>query len=472
MHSNSTPAEPEALGATKGQFLYQPAPWVLYAVLISIYLVLRFILAQEWPTRFELQLDLFSAAVGTAILAVSGATAYMAKRAASSERLRAARHWLLLTLLLGIGFAIFQVREFRHRWQDNLIPAPISNSLHDRADLYYLSAVNQRLIQLATEINTDKVHQNRLIQQLQNLPDELRSRRSRLEAELENLQTEEPQRIERLAIINRLLVSEAKWTSSVVATSDDIKTQRMAIASLAYDVHPHRAFAASRQQFRQLESQQLTEQQIAAKKNLLAAESSVNENSEPIKALLKSVAEVKAEQRELEAQLKSHQRELLIDEELADAESKEGNPKRVALEQQLAEVNERLNERNAKLTKAANLVTQAEDSVSRLSQELKSNVDRQTMIAELDGYEAGLNQQYDWLRLPVCIPSGKTWAWTYFALMIAHASHLVYAALAGWVLVIASMLVPSRLLKTTQVARNWHSMVVVWIIIFVLVYLI
>lgn len=233
MHSNSTPAEPEALGATKGQFLYQPAPWVLYAVLISIYLVLRFILAQEWPTRFELQLDLFSAAVGTAILAVSGATAYMAKRAASSERLRAARHWLLLTLLLGIGFAIFQVREFRHRWQDNLIPAPISNSLHDRADLYYLSAVNQRLIQLATEINTDKVHQNRLIQQLQNLPDELRSRRSRLEAELENLQTEEPQRIERLAIINRLLVSEAKWTSSVVATSDDIKTQRMAIASLA-----------------------------------------------------------------------------------------------------------------------------------------------------------------------------------------------------------------------------------------------
>jgi len=467
--------EPKTLRASgeSSALLYRPALWVLYASLISIYMLLRFVLIGErWPTRQDVQLEIFWAVIGTAALLVSSVTIAMAKRSSHSDRLRPTRRWLMLTSLLGTGFAIFQASEYRNRCLHNLIPAPFGNSLHNRADLYYLSAVQQRLIQLATEINTNKVRQNQLAERLQNLPDEMRGDRARLEAELGRLQTEESQRAERLAVINRLLNSEVKWTSSVVATSDDLGTQRIAIAALAYDIHRLRAFTASYQQFRQLESQQLDESQAKAKGGLLAAETSAKENSEPIKELLSAVAEVKAEQQDLESQLKSHLRQPLIDEELEDAPEKVDDLKRVAIERQLAEVHDRLEERNAKLTAAAKLVTDAEDNASRLSQELSSYAARQVRIAEIDA-GLGLNQTYEWLQLPVCIPGGTVWAWTYFILTITHAIHLAYVLIFIMVLATVSGKVSSdRLLKTKQIARNWHSMVIVWVILFVLIYLI
>ncbi|MDX1925498.1 MAG: hypothetical protein SFV81_03205, partial [Pirellulaceae bacterium] len=240
MQVSSTQHAPETrdTGEMSSALLYRPALLVLYVGLITIYLVLRFLVAGAWPTRQVLGLEVVWAAIATLVLVFSSITIFMAKRAAQADRTPSARGWLLLTMVLGIAFSVLQLREFQLRWQHNLIPKPLSNSLHDRADLFFLSAVQQHLTQLATDINSDKVRQNQLLQQLQSAANDSGEDRIRMGAELGRLQAEESVRTERLAIVNRLLASEVRWTSTVVAMTDELARQRLAIAALAYDVLP------------------------------------------------------------------------------------------------------------------------------------------------------------------------------------------------------------------------------------------
>jgi heme/copper-type cytochrome/quinol oxidase subunit 3 len=471
MQANSTNArQTHDAGEESSRSRYRPALLVIYASLISIYLGLRFIvLGEAWPTRDDLQLAVWWAAIGTAALVLSSVTLGMAKHASQSGQLKSTRQWLLLTLAIGIAFAVLQSTEFRRRWQQNLIPKPFNNSLHDRADLYFLSAVQRRLMQLATEINSDKVRQNQLIQRLQNAPDSISEDRVQLDAELSRLKTEESLRTERLAIVNRLLASEARWTALVVANTDSLARQRLAIAALAYDVKPHRTFKASHEQFRELERKELDERQATDQASLVAAEALAKENSQPIKGLLNAVTEAKVEQQELESQLKAYLRQRALDEEFDEGQEDE-DPRRIALESQLAGVRLRLEERTAKLSAAAKLVTDAEDSVSRLAEEIRDISARRATIAELDGGGVGLNQKYPWLRLPVCLPVGTVWAWTYFVLTTVHAIHLAYVLIGVLVLTMLSGVVSSSSLEPW--VRNWHTMSIVWGILFLLIYLI
>jgi heme/copper-type cytochrome/quinol oxidase subunit 3 len=480
MQASSTQHAPETrdTGEESSALLYRPALLVLYVGLIATYLVLRFVVAGAWPTRQDLGLEVLWAAIATLVLVFSSITISMAGGAAQADRQPSVRRWLLLTLVLGIAFGVVQLREYQLRWQHNLIPKPLSNSLHDRADLYYLSAVQQRLIQLATDINSDKVRQNQLLQQLQNAPDDAAGDRAGMDAELRRLQAEESSRTEHLAIVNRLLASEVRWTSTVVATTDELARQRLAMAALAYDILPLQKFRESHEQFRQLEAQQLDALQTTNQAGRIAAEASAKANSEPLKGLLSAVAEVKSEQQDLAMQLKSHLRQRAIEEDQDEAQPNEAqpneaqadeDPQRISLERQLADVQQRLEECNAKLTAAAKLVTDAEDNASRLGEELRNIAARQATIAELDS-GVGLNSMYPWLRLPVCIPGGTVWAWTYCVLTIVHAIHLAYALIA--VLLVTGFSRGASLANTAPFVRNWHTMVTVWVLLFVLIYLI
>ena len=282
---------------------------------------------------------------------------------------------------------------------------------------------------------------------------------------------DESQRAERLVIVNRLLNSESRWTSSVVALTDDLALQRMAMVALAHDVHSHKEFEASHQRYRQLESLDLKERIAKASDRLLAAQGSASLNSESLTPLLTEVAEIKSQHQLLSEQLKAYLRKLLADEELEDAIEQIDDPKRVALESQLADVKQRLDESTAKLTAAATLVTEAEDRATKLSQELTSLAARQATIAEIDNFGQGLNRQHEWLQLPVCIPSGTIWAWTYYALVSLHTIHILVALIT--VMLIAPRSMDRRILPIMQCAsRNWHCMVIVWCILFVLIYLI
>ena len=116
-------------------------------------------------------------------------------------------------------------------------------------------------------------------------------------------------------------------------------------------------------------------------------------------------------------------------------------------------------------------MTDAEDNASRLSQELSSIAARQATISEIDS-DLGLNQKYEWLQLPVCIPAGTAWAWTYFTLTFMHTAHLVTVLVVVLVLATRSRMGNDRFARTEPLFHNWHSMVIVWVILFVLIYLI
>jgi heme/copper-type cytochrome/quinol oxidase subunit 3 len=481
MESNAPHSKPETLGARGGSELqnrpayrsaYLSALLIVYVGLICLYLTLRFNwFKHHWPKQQDVNVDVRIAAIGTVACIGSSIAIALAVGAARANRLQAARLWLLLTVLLGIGFLLFQASEYRSRWSHNLIPAPFSNCLRDRADLYFLSAVNQRLTQIATAINSDKVRQNQLAERLWNLSDERKSDQSPWRTELQGLQAAESQRSERLVIVNRLLNNESRWTASVVALADDPTLQRMAMAALAHDIHPHREFEATHQRYRQFESLDLKEKIATARDKLQAAQRSASVNSEPLKPLLTEVAASKSQQQLLSEQLKAHLRKLLADEEIEDATEQIDDPKRFASESQLADVQQRLDESTAKLTAAATLVTDAEDSATKWSHELTSLAARQTTIAEIDNFGQGLNRQYEWLRLPVCIPGGTIWTSTYYVLVSLHTIHVLIALIT--VMLIAARRLDGRILPMLQRAsRNWHCMVIVWFTLFVLIYLI
>ena len=86
------------------------------------------------------------------------------------------------------------------------------------------------------------------------------------------------------------------------------------------------------------------------------------------------------------------------------------------------------------------------------------------------GHAQGINDVFEWLKLPMVIPGGNMWASTYFLLTGFHAVHvvvglIVFAVLLGYTL--------NR--KHADMIENaglyWHFVDLVWIFLFPLLYL-
>lgn len=90
--------------------------------------------------------------------------------------------------------------------------------------------------------------------------------------------------------------------------------------------------------------------------------------------------------------------------------------------------------------------------------------------AESDGHAHGLNDKYDWLKLPIMVPGGPMWASTYFLLTGFHALHVLVGLIA-----FALMFTMTLGRNATHVIENvglyWHFVDLVWIFLFPLLYL-
>ncbi|MFO1066862.1 MAG: cytochrome c oxidase subunit 3, partial [Pirellulales bacterium] len=86
-----------------------------------------------------------------------------------------ARQLLLLTFVLGAVFLGFKAYEYRSKYVHNLVPFTPHGGIYDRADVYYVSAVNDRLAQLSAKINEDNARQNTLSGQIETLADDLKA---------------------------------------------------------------------------------------------------------------------------------------------------------------------------------------------------------------------------------------------------------------------------------------------------------
>ena len=82
----------------------------------------------------------------------------------------------------------------------------------------------------------------------------------------------------------------------------------------------------------------------------------------------------------------------------------------------------------------------------------------------------GLNDKYEWLRLPIRIPGGNMWASTYFLLTGFHAIH-VAVGLIVFLLMMPMRLDISRAGFIENIGLYWHFVDLVWIFLFPLLYL-
>ncbi|MGA0038393.1 MAG: cytochrome c oxidase subunit 3 [Pirellulales bacterium] len=86
------------------------------------------------------------------------------------------------------------------------------------------------------------------------------------------------------------------------------------------------------------------------------------------------------------------------------------------------------------------------------------------------GGSHGLNDTFDWLRLPVVIPGGNMWASTYFLLTGFHAVH-VGVGLLVFAILLTYTLGPATAGMIENAGLYWHFVDLVWIFLFPLLYL-
>jgi hypothetical protein len=86
------------------------------------------------------------------------------------------------------------------------------------------------------------------------------------------------------------------------------------------------------------------------------------------------------------------------------------------------------------------------------------------------GAHHGLNAHYDWLMLPMKIPSGNMWASTYFLMTGFHAIH-VLVGLIVFAVVLLYRLDSRRANMLENTGLYWHFVDLVWIFLFPLLYL-
>jgi cytochrome c oxidase subunit III len=86
------------------------------------------------------------------------------------------------------------------------------------------------------------------------------------------------------------------------------------------------------------------------------------------------------------------------------------------------------------------------------------------------GHASGLNDIFQWLKLPAVIPGGNMWASTYFLLTGFHAIH-VLVGLIVFTILLGYKLGPKDAGKIENAGLYWHFVDLVWIFLFPLLYL-
>ena len=100
---------------------------------------------------------------------------------------------------------------------------------------------------------------------------------------------------------------------------------------------------------------------------------------------------------------------------------------------------------------------------------LKPLTDRVNAFEQFSGIHDGLNEHFH-LKLPMVVPSGNTWANTYFLMTGFHALH-VLGGLVAFIVLLMFRLDRSRAGLMENVGLYWHFVDIVWIFLFPLLYL-
>jgi cytochrome c oxidase subunit III len=134
-------------------WLFLSTEIMFFAALIGTYIVLRFgAPSGTWPGPHDVHVEEWIGAVNTFVLLFSSFTIVMALEYARANQPAMAKSFLLLTFVLGSVFLGIKAYEYNSKFQHGIYPAHPHSLIYERADLYYVGAVRQRLLDLRSPL--------------------------------------------------------------------------------------------------------------------------------------------------------------------------------------------------------------------------------------------------------------------------------------------------------------------------------
>lgn len=408
-------------------WLFLSTEIMFFTGLIGTYLVLRFgAPAGTWPSPEVVHVAEWIGALNTFVLLCSSVTIVMAFESAKQNLPAAAKKWLWATIVLGSVFLGIKGYEYASKYNHGIYPRHPRSLMYDRADLTFLNGV--------------KLETSNLIKEALSAPQgttvagavhvEVENSGAAGRSKITPVALEQPSRrmttAQQLQLIQSGLV---KWTEKKVGRTDDPVMQKAAIEALAYQIYPA---AFTPQQADRIEKY-FADENAETEERLLALSNQVDDHQDRLQS---SQAELKKLQ--------------------SDAQTIEDADQKKAVLATLAEVKR----------SADRLVL----DTTRLT------VERDFVAGRLEAMEnfpaqnsRGINQDHH-LKLPMVIPSGNTWANTYFLLTGLHGIHVLVG------LIVFACLLPMRLDAARSglvenVGLYWHFVDIVWIFLFPLIYL-
>ena len=408
-----------AVPVSKGKlavWLFLSTEIMFFTALIGTYIVLRFGAPQgSWPAPHDVRVVEWLGALNTFVLICSSVTIVFAMEAAKRDVAEKARKWLLLTFVLGCVFLGIKAYEYNSKFNHGIHPAAPRSLLYDRADVNYLAGLkascDQQLSLLVAGGPADSV------EAAEELPES-----ESADHPLEHHHAHGDGLAERLELIQSGLVG---WTQKKVGQSESLIERELALKSLAHQIYP-------RGRDERVETH-LADELKETKATLATTQADTN------------AAQAKVV--ELQKQIDG------LNQKIKDASDDENL--KTKLESELESKTQEANDAAAEVS-----------GMTDLLMPLQSRV---TAMETLGFTEDGINEHYH-MRLPMVIPSGNTWANTYFLLTGFHALH-VLGGLIAFLILLPMRLGVSRAGVLENVGLYWHFVDIVWIFLFPLLYL-
>lgn len=131
-------------------WLFLSTEIMFFAGLIGVYIVLRFG-APVWPATHEVHISEPIGAFNTFVLICSSVSIVLALEAARANKADSAKMWMGVTFALGTVFLGVKAYEYNAKFQHGIYPWYPRSLIHERADIYYGSAVRDRTRNLLGE---------------------------------------------------------------------------------------------------------------------------------------------------------------------------------------------------------------------------------------------------------------------------------------------------------------------------------
>ena len=138
-------------------WLFLSTEIMFFAGLIGTYIVVRFgAPAGTWPRPHDVHLVEWIGGMNTTVLILSSVTIVLALEAARQNKATLAKLAVLVTLVLGTAFLGIKIVEYTAKFSHGIYPTWPRSLLHEKADVYYVAAVRQRLNELVTALSTQE----------------------------------------------------------------------------------------------------------------------------------------------------------------------------------------------------------------------------------------------------------------------------------------------------------------------------